>query len=85
MLLPTGVNNRDGLKVLKMRAVGGIVEEHSKPPWGPPDGGACERPVPGVVNWLPRVFRNTLNGVTGAVVSRTLGLTAVPVDLAATA
>src|SRR5204862_7199885 len=26
------------------------------------------------LNWLPRVFRNTLNGVTGAVVSIPLGL-----------
>src|SRR5436189_3659742 len=26
------------------------------------------------MNWLPRVFRNVLNGVTGGVVSRTLGL-----------
>ena len=38
------------------------------PPCGPPDGGAWESPCPGVVNRAPRVFRNTLNGVTGAVV-----------------
>src|SRR5439155_18595464 len=74
MLLPTGVNNRDGLKVLKILAYVGLPNSTAKPPWGPPDGGACERPNPGVVNWLPRVFRNTLNGVTGAVVSRTFGL-----------
>ena len=50
-------------------AVGRIVEEPARP-LGPARGGACERPVPGVVNWPPRVFRNTLNGVTGVVVPR---------------
>jgi hypothetical protein len=27
-----------------------------------------------VVNWLPRVFKNVVNGVTAAVVAKTLGL-----------
>src|SRR4030095_3841071 len=74
MLLPTGVNNRDGLKARKMLPQGGLSKNARKTPCGPPDGGACDRPSPGVVNWLPRVFRNTLNGVTGAVVSRMFGL-----------
>src|SRR5262249_24339331 len=44
----------------------------TRPFCGPPDGGACVRPVPGVVNWAPRVFRKTMNGFCGgrgAVVS----------------
>jgi hypothetical protein len=54
--------------VLKMVPYVGLSKRTARPPWAPPDAGACERPVPGVVNWLPRVFKNTLNGVTGAVV-----------------
>ena len=63
--LPTGVNRRGALKVLKMVAVGRIVEERGQARRGV----ACERPVPGVVNRAPRVFRNVSNGVTAAVVS----------------
>src|SRR6266496_2021116 len=74
MLLPTGVNKRDRLKAVKILAYVGLAKSTASPPWSPPEGGACESPNPGVLNWLPRVFRNTLNGVTGAVVSRRLGL-----------
>ena len=34
MLLPTGVNNRNGLKVLKMAAISRIVEEVGETPVG---------------------------------------------------
>ena len=67
--LPTGVNRRGELKVLEDVRVLWIVEELDQAALWPPDGGACERPVPGVVNRAPRVFRNVSNGVTGAVVS----------------
>src|SRR5262249_2011341 len=43
ILLPTGVNNRDGLKVLKVLPYVGLLKSTSRPPWGPPDAGACER------------------------------------------
>jgi hypothetical protein len=39
----------------------------------PPVSAAWVRPVPGVVKVAPRVFRNTTNGVTGAVPSTTGG------------
>src|SRR6476646_1329989 len=74
MLLFTGVNKREALNVLKIRAYVGLLKSTANPPWGPPEAGACERPNPGVLNWLPRVFRNTRNGFTGAVVSTILGL-----------
>ncbi len=35
MLLPTGVNNRDRLKALKILAVGGIAKEHGQAALGP--------------------------------------------------
>jgi hypothetical protein len=69
MLLPTGVNNRDGLKVLKMLAYVGLLKSSARP-----DGAAWERPAPGVVNCPPRVFRNVTNGVTGGVVAIIEGL-----------
>src|SRR5438874_4071065 len=74
MLLPTGVNKRDRLKAVKILAYVGLPKSTASPPCAPPDGGACESPNPGVLNWLPRVFKNTRNGFTGAVVSRMLGL-----------
>ena len=64
MLLPTGVNNRDGLKVLKILAYVGLLKSSARP-----DGAAWERPAPGVVNCPPRVFRKVTNGVTGGVVA----------------
>ena len=70
MLLLTGVNNRNGLKVAKMVAISRIVEEGWQDrPATPPAGGACESPVPRVVNRAPRVFKKTSNGVTGGVVA----------------
>jgi hypothetical protein len=49
----------------------GLLYRPASPPGGNRNGsaagGACARPVPGVVNWATRLFRNTLNGVTGSV------------------
>src|SRR5260370_31490525 len=67
MLMPTGVNNRSGLKVLKMLAYVGLLKRVARP-----DGGAWERPTPGVVNRPPRVCRKTSNGVTGGLVVKLL-------------
>src|SRR4029450_3826916 len=53
------------LKVLKMVAYVGLLKTivPASPPPGPPEGGACTNPLPGVVNRAPRGFRNTSNGV----------------------
>src|SRR5438876_7093947 len=56
------------MKVRQMVRWVGLSKRTAWPPRRPPGGGACERPVPGVKNWPPRVFRNTLNGVTGTSV-----------------
>ncbi len=62
--------------------VGRVIEEHGQSPG--PMGEPAKGPVPGVVNWAPRVFRNTLNGVTGGCRVHDGGVTAIPVDFAAT-
>ena len=47
ILLPTGVNNRDGLKVLKMVAIGRIVEEAGQPALQcPPDRRSLRKAYP---------------------------------------
>ncbi len=79
MLLPTGVNNRDRLKVLKMLAYVGLLKSSARPDgaaWGKacsrrgelPSAGVQERDERG--NWWSS--------------SDNSGITAVPVDLAAT-
>src|SRR6478736_5408163 len=65
-LLSTGLNKRNGLNALKIVPYVGLLKSPASPPSGPPAGGACVRPVPGVVNSAPRVLRNTSKGVTGA-------------------
>ena len=66
-------------------AVGRIVEEHGQPALGSARWRSLRKAYPRCGELAPRVFRNTLNGVTGAVVVQNVGVAAVPVDLAATA
>src|SRR5262245_7557272 len=70
ILLPSGANRRFGLKGAKSVAYWGLIV--SRLSW-PPVAAAWVRPVPGVVNVAPRVFWNTVNGVTAAVPSITGG------------
>src|SRR5262245_32011727 len=70
ILLPIGANRRFRLKGAKRSAYWGLIRLRLNVP---PATAAWVRPVPGVVNVAPRVFWNTVNGVTGAVPSMTGG------------
>ena len=50
ILLPTGVNRRNGLKALNVSPYVGLLNSPARPFVAPPEGGACESPTPGVVN-----------------------------------
>src|SRR5262245_26555686 len=69
-LLLIGVNSRFALKGAKSAAYWGLIRSRLS---RPPESAAWVRPVPGVVNVAPRVFWNTVNGVTGGVPSITGG------------
>src|SRR5215831_18909120 len=70
ILLPIGANRRFALKGAKSVAYWRLIRSRLS---APPVAAAWVRPVPGVVNVAPRVFWNTVNGVTGAVPSMTGG------------
>src|SRR5262249_47127846 len=69
ILLPTGTKSRGELNVVNVVPYVELPKNPTRPLSGPPLGGACTKPVPGVTNCPPRVFVKTLNGVPpGALV-----------------
>ena len=84
MLLPTGVNNRDALKALKMLAVGGITKEHGQPALGSARRRSLRKPQPGCFELAASGIQEHVERRYRSCRIQKVGVATVPVDLAPT-
>ena len=84
MLLPTGVNNRDGLKVLKILAVGGIAKEHGQPALGPARRRSLRKAQPRCGELAAARVQEHVERSYRSCGIQDVGVATIPVDLPAT-